>query len=110
MPLTKFPSMNIGIYSNEIIKRNKGFILSQKNTDYSVEQIQKVKKNAVETEDFLFKTSTKVKTINYHLRHLSSRKVVNYGSGTRLLEYYSQLGLYKYKANFELKDIYIVDL
>jgi hypothetical protein len=110
MPLTNFPSMNIGIYSNEFLLKNKDFILKQKNEDYSCEKIQETKKNAIEMEDYLFQNSNNIKLINYHVRHLSNSKIVNYKNSNRLREYYSQLGLIKYKANFERKEIYIVHL
>jgi hypothetical protein len=110
MPLRKFPSMNIGIYNSNYIKDNKDFILSIKNIDYSENSLQKFKALGVDNEDYLFKNTKNKKIIHEKLFVLHKIKEVIYNNNNRILEFYPQLGLKKYKANFKKQEIYTIKL
>ena len=94
-------SMNIGIYSIEIIKNFKTFLLNQKNTN----EISSVhcKKRAIKCEDYIFKNDKNNKVINNPSgEHISRSKPVDYyNTGTkRVIDYYDGIDLYKIKANW----------
>lgn len=110
MPLRKFPSMNIGIYNSNYIKENKDFILSIKNIDYCENSLQKFKALGVDNEDYLFKKTKNKKIIHEKLFILHKIKSVIYNNNKRILEYYPQLGLKKYKANFKKQEVYTIKL
>lgn len=98
-------SMNIGIYPMNLILEHKNKILLLKNSSYELSKIQEFKKLGCKFEDFIFKLS---KTHQFFQHSLEIQgKTDIYGNGViRLIEYYNVLDLYKYKANWELKDIF----
>lgn len=104
LPLKKFPSMNIGVYSNSYLIKNIEYILSTKNVDYGVESLKKYKSLGVDFEDHLFKITKNKKYINEPLNVFFESKFVNYFSNERILEKYNQLGIKKYKANYYKTD------
>ena len=97
--LTRYPSMNLGIYSQKLINLNKD-ILSQlkciKNED-----IPRFKNKGLEEEDILFKNDPNTKTFDDHCNRIITDPSDYYNTGTmRIVEYYSNLDLYKIKANW----------
>lgn len=108
-PLKKGPSMNIGLYSNELIQRKSDVILSYKNTDLSEESLLKFKKESVLSEDLLF-NEYKDESYCDNSFHMS-RPFDVYGNGVmRIQEYYECIDLYKFKANWHIKDDYEIEL
>jgi len=110
MPLRDFPSMNIGVYSLNYLFQNKSYILSLKNTDYSFEALQLAKAKGVIDEDYLFKKTINKININNYLRNLEQVSTVEYFGKKRNKEFYPQLGIFKYKANFGQTQLYEIEL
>lgn len=110
LPLRKCPSMNIGLYSMDFLKKNTDYLFEIKNTDYSIEGIQKSKYRAVLEEDYLFKNTENKRYINKYLIYKEEKKQELYFGNMRKKETYPQLGIIKYKANYELKTNWIIDL
>jgi hypothetical protein len=104
--LRNFPSMNIGFYRHEFLLSQKEFLFQIRNRDYSEEGLQLCKARGVPLEDALFTMGTKVSIVNPHLAYrMSITKRVVYGAN-RVAEYYPQLGIVKFKANFQPSDRY----
>jgi len=98
-----YPSMNMGIYTSTIIRKNINFLLERKNT--LEENSQKFKSDGVHFEDFIFKNdSTNVKLVSNN-NVTGPTDIYNTGI-MRITEYYDGLDLYKYKANWEIKNVY----
>lgn len=92
-------SMNMGIYSQTIINYFKPFLLSKKNTDASKCMLFK---SVNYNEDYVFNNDPTNKILdNYCNWHTNIIPTDYYGTGTmRIVEYYSNLDLYKIKANW----------
>jgi hypothetical protein len=103
--LKTFPSMNIGIYSNNIIHKFSDILLTYKNTDHS--KLQEFKTKGQKNEDLIFNMDNNNKLINNKDNFLSvSEPYDYYGTGVlRVVEYYD-LDLYKIKANWNAKKTY----
>jgi hypothetical protein len=102
-------SMNIGIYSNNIIHQCSHILKKLKNTDDS--KTQYYKKKGVEDEDIIFKNDKNAKLI-YNKDNLVnvSEPYDYYNNGVlRIVEYYD-IDLYKIKANWHVKDTYELKL
>ena len=97
LSLTSFPSMNIGIYSQKIINNNRDNLLSKKNKDKDA--VYKFKEIAISTEDMVFKNDPTTGIIANHQNRETTGPTDYYGTGTmRIVEYYSNLDLYKIKS------------
>ena len=97
LSLTKFPSMSMGIYSQIIINQNKDFLLSRINKNEN--DLYQFKKWAIEEEDRIFKHDPNTKIIDNHHNRTVTGPTDYYGTGTmRIVEYYSNLDLYKIKS------------
>ncbi len=116
-PLTYIKSMNIGIYKYTFLLNKKNMILQLRSSDYqNNDQIQYFKKLGVSAEDFLFKYdydehsykhSFTPHYMNDRIINLEDKKIIYENSNTlRITEYFPVLDFYKYKANWELKNIY----
>lgn len=97
MKINKNFSMNMGIYSQEIINKFKDFLLSKKNTDET--KCMEFKINA--NEDHIFNNDpTNILLENYN-NWIYYGPIDYYKTGTmRIVEYYPTLDLYKIKANW----------
>jgi hypothetical protein len=106
-------SMNMGLYTWQLIKEKQNMIISKKNSDYSVESILKYKKMGIEWEDSIIGRGP-LFYCNYGLvDRPQDREEFNniYGTDTkRAIEYFTELDLYKVKANWHLKDQYEINL
>ena len=92
-----FFSMNIGIYSQNIINNFKDFLLSKKNTDEN----RCMDFKAWNTEDHIFNNDTNNKLLDNYAGHNYTGPSDYYNTGTmRIVEYYPNLDLYKIKANW----------
>lgn len=102
-------SMNIGAYSQKYLHKIKPDLLKFKNEDYSEEALHRFKIKCVEAEDVFFKTS---QTTTYGNAGCTTEAPLDfYKNGTlRVVEYYSNLDLYKVKANWFGKDKYELNL
>lgn len=95
-------SMNIGIYSTQIVKQFETFLSSVKNTDESCSEL--FKKKGIDFEDYIFKNDKNNKVLNNPSgEHISRSKPVDYyNTGTkRVVDYYNGIDLYKIKANWK---------
>ena len=101
-------SMNTGLYTRDHIFKNKDRILSIKNSDYRLESLQHWKKIAVDNEDIFL--NPKIKAYNYSNR-IYLGKTDFYKTGTmRMLEYFPDIDFFKVKANWEIKEVYELNL
>jgi len=90
-------SMNIGIYSQEIINNFYDFLLSKKNIDESKCMDFKINSN----EDHIFKNDPNNLLLENYNNWIYYGPVDYYKTGTmRIVEYYPNLDLYKIKANW----------
>lgn len=100
--LTKGPSMNMGIYSQNIINKFGDFLINAKNTEEN--RIVDFKDFCVKTEDHIFKQDTNNTVLDGYNQYIRSEPFDYYKTGTmRIVEYYPNLDLYKIKANWYLK-------
>ena len=97
MKINKNFSMNMGIYSQEIINKFKDFLLSKKNRDETKCMEFKINTN----EDHIFNNDpTNILLENYN-NWIYYGPFDYYKTGTmRIVEYYPTLDLYKIKANW----------
>jgi len=91
-------SMNIGIYSQNIINKFKNFLLSKKNKD---EKMCMKFKSVNYCEDYIFNNDPNNIILENYNGHNYTGPFDYYGTGTmRIVEYYPNLDLYKIKANY----------
>jgi hypothetical protein len=95
--ILKVQSMNIGVYSQKVINEFREFLLSRKNTD---ESKCMAFKNSAEGEDYIFNNDANNFTLaadGYYAFEPSDF----YNTGTmRRVEWYTNIDLYKIKANW----------
>jgi hypothetical protein len=96
--INKLFSMNIGIYSQNIINDFKDFLLSKKNTDENkCMQYKCINYN----EDYIFNNDPNNKILDNYDGWNYTGPTDYYNTGTmRIVEYYPNLDLYKIKANY----------
>jgi hypothetical protein len=91
-------SMNIGIYSQNIINKFKDFLSTKKNTDEN--KCMKFK-SINYCEDYIFNNDTNNILLDNYDGHNYTGPTDYYNTGTlRIVEYYPNLDLYKIKANW----------
>jgi hypothetical protein len=96
--INKIYSMNIGIYSQEIINKSKTFLLSKKNTDEN--KLMEFKMNG--DEDYIFNNDPNNIVLENYNDFIRYGPVDYYKTGTmRIIEHYPNLDLYKIKANYK---------
>lgn len=113
MSLKHGPSMNIGFYKYDYLMKHKNELLSFKGTDQSPEAISKLKEEHIAKEDYLFSLtdSDTYLVIDATNPIQSFGRSDVYGNGTiRRIEYYSQLDLYKFKANWGQSSVPTINL
>jgi len=105
--------MNIGFYKYDYLIKHKYELLQFKGIVQTPEAILKLKLYNIATEDFLFRLPDSTTLLVYDaLTPITAhgRQDV-YGNGTiRRVEYYGQLDLYKYKANWGQSSIPTINL
>lgn len=91
-------SMNIGIYSQNIINQFKDFLLSKKNTDENrCMEFKSINYN----EDYIFNNDKNNIILDNYNGNQFTGPTDYYKTGTmRIVEYYPNLDLYKIKANW----------
>jgi hypothetical protein len=96
-------NMNMGFYSIAYLKKQRPFIIRQKNT--SEEKIQEFKKKAIKNEDYLFNMNPNNTQLLGSVR--ISEPTDFYGTGIlRIVKYYEAIDLYKIQANWQNSDTY----
>ena len=106
--LNKAYSMNIGIYTLKILYDNTQYLLSNKNTKESLLQEYKIK--SIKNEDYIFKSDKNNKLFNNKQLTYTLPATDYYNTGTlRIVEYYEGPDLYKIKANYIVKEKYILN-
>lgn len=110
IPIRDFPSMNIGAYHSNFLARKKKVLNDMANFDNSQNGLLKAKTKAVEQEDVLFKQKDIKKKIwvynPWRLKRdnnyiLPGNTMPGYYDTERIVEYFPQADLYKFKANFK---------
>lgn len=97
--LTNYPSMNIGVYSQKLINLNKDILIQEKCIKH--EDLSVFKNKGVQQEDMIFKNDPNTKTLDGDCNRVITGPTNYYKTGTmRIVEYYSNLDLYKIKANW----------
>lgn len=104
MRIFRKSSMNIGIYSFDIICKFKEFLLENKNTDDT--RVQYFKNKGVDDEDFIFKNDDNNKIYRNQCYPTDIKFERYYGGALRRIEYYKEVDLYKIKANWRRKTDY----
>lgn len=100
--INKLFSMNIGIYSQNIINQFKDFLLSKKNRD---EDRCMEFKSINFCEDYIFNNDPNNLLLDNYDGHNYTGPTNYYNTGTlRIVEYYPNLDLYKIKANWGQKN------
>jgi len=98
-------SMNIGIYSQHIINKNKDTLLLLKNISQEENVLLEIKKRGFHYEDFIFKQDDNILNDN---TPIITGPTDYYNTGTmRIVEYYPAIDLYKMKANWGQPGIFI---
>jgi hypothetical protein len=91
------PSMNIGLYTKEVLEAQRPFLMSMKVTNPFM--LLDMKRRAIETEDFIFTHDPSCVKLPCEL--VIEEPSDPYKTGTvRRVEHYSSFDLYKLKANW----------
>jgi hypothetical protein len=107
--ITAFPSMNMGFYSLDVVKKYSKEIYKISNYGSDNNTLQEVKKECIIKEDLIFKLNKKHKfAFGHGIKPVCQE--VTYMDKLRLRESYAEIGLLKYKANYFIKNKYIIDL
>ena len=89
--------MNMGIYSQQILREFHDFLISKKNT--REEDCMKFKING--QEDYIFHGDKNNKALDNYSGFIFTGPTDYYATGTmRIVEYYPNLDIYKIKANW----------
>lgn len=103
-------SMNIGAYKQSYLESIKNYLFEFKNQNYSLESIHHYKSVCVEKEDIFFNNAKSRLVYNNNLC-ITEGPSDYYQNGTlRIIEYYSDMDLYKIKANWAVKSQYELNL
>jgi hypothetical protein len=96
-------NMNTGFYSISYLKKQRPFIIQQKNT--SETRIHEFKIRAIQTEDYLFNKNPNNKKLTGSVT--ISEPTDFYGTGVlRIVKYYETIDLYKIQANWQKSNQY----
>lgn len=125
LPLTYYKSMNMGLYKYTFLLNNKNTIFQLRSHNHPFnEEIQHLKKIGVFKEDFIFYLNkeniknNKIFQNSFSNNNDKDRIIFNnqlpqiiYENSNilRIIEYFPNIDFYKYKANWELKEYYILD-
>jgi hypothetical protein len=111
------PSMNMGLYSLKFLLKHKEILIRMKNFDSTEKGIRDAKRKAVETEDIMFSLyddGVPVGCFCKKIEHLTQPVSLIYKTENlvqeRRQDYFPEIDLYKLKANFVIRQDYIVDL
>lgn len=106
--INKGPSMNIGIYSQQIINKYSDFLIANKNVKES--EIMRFKSLNIKYEDYIFKSDKNNIVLDNYNGHNYTGPTDYYGSGVmRIVEYYPNLDLFKIKANWGGSKNWVLD-
>jgi hypothetical protein len=100
-------SMNIGYYTTEVIHSNREFLNSMRGDKPG--QLSELKARCVTTEDWLFKHDPTGAQLDVAM--IVNPPIDPYDTGVlRRVEYYPELDLFKFKANWGQSYSYVTDL
>ena len=99
-------SMNMGFYNINILLKYKKNLLTLKNNSTDIEDIKKFKRLGVHFEGFLFILNKENHLLLKCNKITDSPKYIYSDKILRITEYYKELDLYKYKANWYVKNNY----
>jgi hypothetical protein len=99
-------SMFMGVYNKEILEKNKNEILSYKNTQNEYAVLNELKNNLIHNESFILRDSP---FLTNKKETLGIEDVYKNGV-PRLIEFFPELDLYKFKANWAPKENYEMNL
>lgn len=102
LALKNKPSMNIGLYKYDYLLKHKKLIMSFANKRHSKLALNKIKEKTIVEEDCLFTLEDESNYIclNGDMQvQILNLKINSIYETPRIIEYYAQLDLYKYKAN-----------
>jgi len=106
--IKKLFSMNIGIYSQKIINDFKEFLLTKKNVDEN--KCMEYKSLCVLYEDYIFKNDCNNIILDNYDGNICTEPIDYYKTGVmRIVEYYPNLDIYKIKANWFMRDKWVLD-
>lgn len=102
-----WPSMNIGLYSRDVLYEHKALLDPFRNDSSSVDRALRLKARCVECEDCIFRANAEHHVFFSFGPPAVEGPVDYYGNGTpRIIEYYETVDLYKIKANWYVKPRY----
>lgn len=115
LPVKNYPSMNMGAYRHDYLLRKAGVLMDYKNDSLDHAAAIRFKEKCVRDEDILFRQSKRPVAYNGWLLHdddnYKRTDVTAPAAYTnRICEYYPQVGVYKFKANFRLEQAAIIEL
>lgn len=101
--LRPWPSMSIGIYSYDYIKKYKDKLLKIKNKNYDYDVLMQEKLWGIPNEDYILWLEEPENTLIYRNFHMSVIDNENWfgGDALRITEYHKSIDLYKNKSNWE---------
>lgn len=103
-------SMNMGAYKQSYLESIKDSLFEFKNQNYSLESLHHYKKICVQKEDIFFNNAKNLLTYNT-TPGTTEGPLDYYQNGIlRVIEYYSDIDLYKIKANWFTKPQYELNL
>jgi hypothetical protein len=108
MCIVRQSSMNIGIYSFDILLKFNDFLLNNKNTDDT--KVQYFKNKGVDDEDHIFKNDDNNKIYRNQGKPSYVKFKRYYGGAVRKIEHYKKIDLYKIKANWLRKTEYQMNI
>ena len=107
--LCKPPSMNIGIFlHNDFLEHKEELLKFKSSTSPSIQEINHLKQLGVIKEDFI----AKKKNLSFLDTRITKSEYFYYpgSSVKRIQEYYKNVGLVKYKANWNVKKNYELNI
>ena len=92
-------SMNIGLYTRDILDKNKDFLLSNKFYPKDEKELQRVKRFVMCNEDALIKDLPPM----CRKKRIPTAATNMYSDTPRIVEYFEELDLFRYRANWDEK-------
>lgn len=115
LPVKNYPSMNMGAYRRDYLIRKQSLLQTLRNDRLDADAAMAFKVKGLESEDVLFKQSKD--PVVYNGWMLDKEDVYRNDDvpvpaiyTNRICEYFPQVGLYKFKANYRLEQPNTIEL